>query len=419
MRYFLAGLLFLVISLAGTTATAQSRPGLYLDCQMGYCDFTYLKQEVRFVNYMMNRQEADIYVLATRQETGAGGGEVQLVFIGSGRYEGMVDTLRFVVDPNATEAIAREQFVKELKRGLLPYLLASPLADQIDYQVAGESEAPSESSEAAAEPDPWNYWVFNVGGNGFLSGEASFRNTSLSGRFSANRITDQHKLRFNANYSYERSSFFLLNGDKFTSLIKSYTVRGMYAKSLGQHWSAGLFSFLESSTFSNTDLAGAIKPALEFNLYPYDEVQNRQFSFLYSIGPEYFNFTDTTLYNKLEQVLLRHGLNIEFSQTQRWGSVSLSLGMEQFLHNPKLFNAYLNPEIEWQIVKGLSVNGGGYFSFVRDRINISKEGFTDEDILLRIKQLDTSFTYFTYFGINYRIGSKFNNFVNPRFGSLY
>ncbi|MDP5169170.1 MAG: hypothetical protein NWR72_02905, partial [Bacteroidia bacterium] len=217
---------------------------------------------------------------------------------------------------------------------------------------------------------------------------------------------------------YSRNSFFLLNGDKFTSLIRSYSARALYAKSLGPRWSSGIYSSISSSTFSNTDLSASIKPAIEFNIYPYDEVQNRQFSFLYSIGPEYFNFTDTTLYNKLEQTLFRHGLMIEFSQTQKWGSVSISLGVEQFLHNPRLFNAYLNPNIEWQIVKGLSLNGGGYFSFVRDRINISKDDISDEDILLQIKQLDTSFTYFSYFGINYRIGSKFNNFVNPRFGSL-
>ncbi|MDP5169308.1 MAG: hypothetical protein NWR72_03625, partial [Bacteroidia bacterium] len=104
-------LLFLLnISLLCHEGMAQSRLGLYVDCQMN-CDFTYLKQELRFVNYMINRQEADIYVLATNQETGSGGAEVQLVFIGSGQYAGMVDTLFFLVDPNATSAIAREQFV--------------------------------------------------------------------------------------------------------------------------------------------------------------------------------------------------------------------------------------------------------------------------------------------------------------------
>ena len=80
-----------------------------------------------------------------------------------------------------------------------------------------------------------------------------------------------------------------------------------------------------------------------------------------------------------------------------------------------MFNAYINPNIEWQIFKGLSIDIGGYASFVGDRINIAKSDISDEDILLKIKQLDTDFTYFVYFGLNYRFGSKYNNYVNPRF----
>ncbi|MFK7923437.1 MAG: hypothetical protein AB8H47_15850, partial [Bacteroidia bacterium] len=88
---------------------------------------------------------------------------------------------------------------------------------------------------------------------------------------------------------------------------------------------------------------------------------------------------------------------------------------QQYLHNPRLFNAYINPDLEWQIFKGLSIDVGGYVSFVSDRINIAKSDISDVDILLQIKQLDTNFTYFSYVGLNYRFGSSFNNFVNPRF----
>ena len=111
----------------------------------------------------------------------------------------------------------------------------------------------------------------------------------------------------------------------------------------------------------------------------------------------------------------RHGLSMQFEQTQKWGDVYISFGVQQYFHDLRLYNAYLNPGIEWQILKGLSINLGGYISFVNDRINIAKSDITNEDILLQIKQLDTDFTYFTHFGINYRFGSKYNNFVNPRF----
>ena len=43
-------------------------------------------------------------------------------------------------------------------------------------------------------------------------------------------------------------------------------------------------------------------------------------------------------------------------------------------------------------------------------------GATDEEVLLRRRQLETSFTYFVSAGFTYRFGSIFNNIVNPRFG---
>lgn len=399
---------------------AQSfRPGLFIDCQIG-CDFTYLKQELTFVNYMLNRQEADILVLATDQRTGAGGEEVQLVFIGQNDFAGIVDTTIYFIDPNATDAIEREQLVDELKKGLLQFIIRTPLLDQISFSIE-ESEEEGDTEEEVE--DPWDYWVFNLGGNGFLNGEAQFSNIDLSGRVRASRITEQSKFRFGSFYNYERGLFYTHGDsvgetDTIVSLRESFRAEGLFVKSISPRWSVGVAGAAGSSTFGNTDLDASIKPAIEFNLFPYDEVQVHRFTILYAIGPEYYNFTDTTVYNKLEQTLMRHVLVTEFTQTKKWGNISLGLGAEQFLHDPGLFNIYFNPDIEWQIYKGLSLDAGGFFSYVRDRINISKEEATGEEIILRIRQLDTNFTYFTYFGINFRFGSKFNNFVNPRFNAI-
>lgn len=385
------------------------RPDIFIDCQMN-CDWIYIKQEIQFVNYMQNRQEADIFVLATRQRTGAGGREVQLAFIGNNEFAAIKDTIRYFVDPNATDAIEREQFVNELKKGLLQFLVQTPMLDQISYSINLEEGVENNTSV----DDPWNYWVFNIGGNGWLDGEASYSSVDLTGRFNASRVTDKHKLRFSTFYNYEKSTFRLSTGDE--SFIKrSYNVRLLYVKSLTPKWSLGFRTRTGSTTFGNTDISTTIKPAVEYNVFPYSEASTRRFTFNYSIGPEYYNYTDTTIFNRLSETRMRHGLDIEFNQTQKWGNVSLDIGVQQYLHDFELFNAYINPNIEWQIYKGLSLRIGGFASFVSDRINIAKANISDEDILLQIRQLDTDFTYFTYFGVNYRFGSKFNNFVNPRF----
>jgi hypothetical protein len=122
------GLTFACILLLAPTLFAQSstdRPDIFIDCQL-YCDWIYIKQEIQFVNYMQNRQEADIYILATDQSTGAGGREIQLVFIGNEQFSAIQDTIIYFTDPNATDAMEREQFVQELKKGCCNLLCKPP-----------------------------------------------------------------------------------------------------------------------------------------------------------------------------------------------------------------------------------------------------------------------------------------------------
>jgi len=38
-------------------------------------------------------------------------------------------------------------------------------------------------------------------------------------------------------------------------------------------------------------------------------------------------------------------------------------------------------------------------------------------VLLRLRELETQFEYFTSFGLTYTFGSIYNNVVNPRFGN--
>ena len=361
---------------------------------------------------MQNRQEADIYILATSQRTGAGGREVQLAFEGNNQFHGINDTISYYTDPNGTDAINRDQMVSELKKGLLKYIVQTDLIDQLNYSIDNSSEGDQQEDPVK---DPWNYWVFNVGGNGWLSGEQSFSRMDLTGRFSANRITEDHKFEFTTRYNYEENTFTLTDGETFTSIFRTYNIYLDYVKSINDHWSIGGTSRSGSSTFGNTDINSTIKAAIEYNLFPYSEAQTRRFSFYYAVGPEYYDYTDLTIYDKMSEWVGRHGLTIEYEQTQKWGDLSLELGVQQYFHNLDLYNAYFNPYIELQIFKGLSLNIGGYLSFVNDRINIAKSDISDEDILLQIKQLDTDFTYFTHFGLNYRFGSSYNNFVNPRF----
>ena len=69
-----------------------------------------------------------------------------------------------------------------------------------------------------------------------------------------------------------------------------------------------------------------------------------------------------------------------------------------------------------RLFRGLSFNFFGSVSRVRDQLFLPKGAASDEEILLRRRQLETSYTYRLSGGFTYRFGSIFNNVVNPRFG---
>jgi len=75
-----------------------------------------------------------------------------------------------------------------------------------------------------------------------------------------------------------------------------------------------------------------------------------------------------------------------------------------------LFNA-----LNVRLFKGFNLNMFVSASLVRDQLYLAKGELSDEDILVRRRQLASSFSYFGGIGVSYTFGSIFNNVVNPRF----
>lgn len=66
---------------------------VFLDCGND-CDFDYLRREVTFVNYVRARQIAQVHVLVTQRDSGAGE-EWTLSFIGLEDFTGRETTLDY------------------------------------------------------------------------------------------------------------------------------------------------------------------------------------------------------------------------------------------------------------------------------------------------------------------------------------
>jgi len=369
----------------------------------------YIRKEIPYVNYVRDIKDAGLYIISTSQGTGSGGVEYTYFFIGQNENEGMRDTLMFTSNPDETSEIIRKNEVKTLKMGLVRYVARTPLAK---YLSIGFSEPLSET----VSTDKWNSWVFKTSVYGYASGEKSYRSSYINGSFSANRITEKLKSSLSVRYSYSADEY-EVDDDLITSEYNSKSLSGLLVGSLTDHWSVGGSLYAGASKYNNSDLSFNIQPGIEYNVFPYSESTRRQLRITYKPGFSHENYIDTTIYNKVKENLLSHSLTINYEIIQKWGSADMSLGYSNYLHDWSKNNVSLNAYLNLRITKGLSLNFGGGGAIVHDQLGLVKGGATQQEVLLRLRELETQFQYFTTFGLTYTFGSIYNNVVNPRFGN--
>lgn len=386
---------------------------VFIDCESYLCDFDYFRTEIPFVNYVRDRQDADVHVLVSTQQTGGGGTAFTVTFLGLGRFEALDDTLTYTSDATATEDEIREGLVRVIRAGLFRYVSRTPLLERFAISYTAPSE---QAAQVQAAEDPWNYWVFRTSVTGFANGEDRYQFLNVFGSASASRVTEDLKLRFTTNGSRRSQQFELSDGSTTLDVQESYGANALSVWSLGPHWSAGGQAWANRSTRLNTDLDFAIGPAVEYNVFPYSESTRKLLTLQYTVGVNYFNYIDETLFGDVEQLLARHAFESNISAKQPWGTVSVSLNGSQFLYDLSKFNLSTGGNIELRLFRGFSVDLGGNVSFVRDQLYLPKGDASDEDVLLRRRELATDWRYFFRAGLSYTFGSKFNNVVNPRFG---
>lgn len=233
-----------LVLLAFRPATASGQdPGptetlrIFVDCANTFCDLDYYRREVDFVDYVRNRQDADVHVLVSTQPTGAGR-ELTVTFIGAGAYADRTDTLTFATSNTDTEIERRAALAQVLKLGLLPYFAGTPMAAQVQVRVGAQGRARG-AQQARPENDTWNFWVFRIGSSGNLSLEESIRNYRIGGNVSANRVTDLWKIELSANGSRSESPFEVDDTTTVISPTTSLGTEGLLARSLTD-WTLGV-----------------------------------------------------------------------------------------------------------------------------------------------------------------------------------
>ena len=408
-------LLFIYINLFGNLFSQkiekeENRTGalkLFIEC--ADCDIEFVKREITYVNYVRDPKEAQAHVLVSYMYSGSGGKEYKLFFSGQKDFLGMNDTLIFNTSVNNTTDEIRIEFVHSLQVGLLRYVAKTKLIKDISVKY----NAPEKTEEVK---DKWNNWVFTLGSNAWVNAEKSYHSISINSNLSINRVTEKWKYEIYVGHNYNEQKYEMTDDTVF-SYNKSLYTSLLIVKSLSNHWSTGMTVGTNYSTYSNLKLGYYLYPAIEYNIFPYSESSRKQLTFRYTLGYKQNEYIDTTIYNKLNESLYSESLSIGFKTIQKWGNINISVSGQNYIHDfsKNSLNTYVSSDI--RIVKGLSFNIYGSYSFIRNQLSLPKSGATQQEMLLRQKELATSFNYYVSIGLSYTFGSIYNNIVNPRFSN--
>jgi hypothetical protein len=378
---------------------------IYIDC--GFCDSDHIRREITWVNYVREPREADVHILLTTESTGSGGKKVILFFYGQLGFQGINDSLHFFLAPDDSDDTERNMLVRHLRIGLFPYLKNSHLLQYADIHIT----IPDTNSVTESK---WNNWVFSLSTYGNFNSNKNYLSFSLSNSFTADHITEKFKSETSFDQSFTESRF---DSDDYyyRSINRSYSFYHRDVFALSDHWSAGFWLGANSSTYSNLRLKYYLIPAIEYNLFPYQESTSRQLRLSYTLGPQQHIYYDTTIYNKSSEMLFRHSLNISAQFVQKWGSIWLNTSYSNYLHDFSLNRLNFNARTNLRIAKGLELSLYSSYSIIHDQISLPKGEATPEELLLQQRELKTTYNLYFYGGLTYTFGNLYNNVVNPRF----
>jgi hypothetical protein len=301
-----------------------------------------------------------------------------------------------------------------LKMGLMRYVAKTPLFHQIDIRHNKELE----SEEVI---DKWNNWVFELSTEPQYQSEEANKRLELRNSINIRKITPDIKLEIEMDHFFNREKF-IENVNTDSASTSTYTtsalmINNLFAKSLSEHWSAGLKWDLGSSTRENFNFRTDFLPSIEYDIYPYSEATHRQLRILYGAGLQINNYIDSTVYNRVKENLLLQRLNIAFQIQKKWGSINLLLIGSNYFYDLSKNRIELMSSINIRIVKGLSLRINGGIAHINDQLNLKKGDISEAERLLQLRELQTKYRVEGGIELVYTFGSIYNNIVNPRFSS--
>jgi len=409
LRHFFTTLFLCFCFISFSQETINNEVKIFLDCDR--CDQEFLRQNLGNVEFVRDQDLGDVHVFVVTQRNGAGGQSFEMEFIGKADLEAINYKLTFSTDANMTNDDERRRVMEYLKLGLVRFWIARGTLDDV---VVNVPKPEIEAEEKAEEKDPWNYWLFSVGANGFFNGQEQNKRSNINFNVSARRVTEKNKFSLFARYG-ENKSTFTFDGEDIVAFNNSKRLNINDILSINDHWSYGFFGSIGTSTFSNFDLFWTFRPAIEYSFFDYAESAKKQLTISYRNGIRFNDYIEQTVFLEEDEYLWEHGLLLGGRLNQEWGNLNAEVSFNQFLDDTSLYsvNFFLGTNV--RLFKGFNFNVSGSYSITRNQINIPGGDLSVEELLLQQQQLQSGFNYFVSVGFNYAFGSIYNTIVNPRF----
>ena len=372
-------------------------------------DMDYMRRRMRYVDFVKEPAFADVHIIISNRVTGSGGQVYSLMF-NNLTSDNMSDyTVSATTLSSDTYEEERKKITDALALGIMPYISQTKASEQLVFKYNGNDE----DMNGENVEDPWNNWTFR----GDVSGNANLEESRKSYYYSFNvrgdKVTEDWRIRNNARRSVNTKKY-TSDGEDYSSINTTTYASSSVVKSINSRWSVGAFVNLYNSNYQNLFYSISVKPAIEYNIFPWDISDRKVFTIAYYIGPKWNKYYEETIYDKLNENLWEQSLNLDLQLVQTWGEINGGLHATNYLQDWSKNRITFDSNLSVRIIRGLSLRMGFRLENVHDQIYLAKGDVSLEDVLLNKVQLPSTFEVGADFGLRVQFGSIYNNIVNNR-----
>ncbi|MEO0281583.1 MAG: hypothetical protein ABIN05_04470 [candidate division WOR-3 bacterium] len=350
------------------------------------------------------KEESDVFFVLKRDvnETNI---SFTLFSYGQNKYKNLSDTMKLFFDKNISEYDIYQNLYKSFIVMLLGNFFEQDYLEKVSI---------TETEKIVEEKKVYG-WNFNLEGLTELYSENQYKNNLLKIKLGGNRFINDDQMKLELSFSVSKKYFYLDSNRILTSFNRNVFSEVEYIQAINDRISSRVKLDGYNSIFSNYKLKNDLSIGIEYSLFPYVEGNTRLLKISYEFEPSFIIYYDTTVYDKIREILHRNIIKLSYNVLFPKGNISLSLLGSNYIQYFDQYSLSLEGSMKLYFFKGFSVNLYGDFVVPRDKRNIQKAGYTDEDLLLLQKERATDYAFFLEVSLSYTWGSKYINIESFRF----